>query len=356
MSDRKLTYFLGANSNEGFVSVFNELYDPQDGWKAYIIKGGPGTGKSSFMKKVVAQAEKRGLSAEEYRCSSDPASLDAIVIPEIKVFMADGTSPHILEPKYPGAVETTVDMSVCWDASELKKNAKSIITVTDCNKALHKQSLKFVTAAKEAMLNNEKIILAAYSSDKVHHFATRFVARNIKETGEGKEKKRFLSALTPNGYVTFFDTATALCDEIYSISDDDYATAGLLINELRRCASAVKADVIVSPNPINPNGLPLDIIFPNEKIGFFTSTSCRNFKAIAKKNINAKRFLNQETALSYKQRLGFNSKAIAEFTDEAAKLIEKAKLVHDDMEKHYIKAMDFEKVNIITEKILAEIF
>ena len=34
-------YFLGANTPSGFISRFDHLYDPDDGWFAYILKGGP---------------------------------------------------------------------------------------------------------------------------------------------------------------------------------------------------------------------------------------------------------------------------------------------------------------------------
>ena len=40
-------YFLGANSKDGFVSLYGDF--PPDGSFLHIIKGGPGTGKSGFM-------------------------------------------------------------------------------------------------------------------------------------------------------------------------------------------------------------------------------------------------------------------------------------------------------------------
>ena len=49
-------YLLGANSCEGFVSYFADNYDALSDWRAYIIKGGPGTGKSSFMKYITVRA------------------------------------------------------------------------------------------------------------------------------------------------------------------------------------------------------------------------------------------------------------------------------------------------------------
>lgn len=44
-------YFLGCSSPEGFHSFFGELCPAHSGGYTYIIKGGPGTGKSSLMKK-----------------------------------------------------------------------------------------------------------------------------------------------------------------------------------------------------------------------------------------------------------------------------------------------------------------
>lgn len=93
-----ISCFLGANSPVGFVSQFERAYNLTDGWRVYIIKGGPGTGKSSFMKKAANQAEKQGLLHYVAYCSSDPLSVDAVVIPEIRIMIADGTAPHAMCP------------------------------------------------------------------------------------------------------------------------------------------------------------------------------------------------------------------------------------------------------------------
>ena len=60
MSNTDIRVFLGANSSAGFLSRFSSLYQPDGDWFAYIIKGGPGTGKSSFMKKAAAALEEEG--------------------------------------------------------------------------------------------------------------------------------------------------------------------------------------------------------------------------------------------------------------------------------------------------------
>ena len=41
--------FLGANSPSGFISKFDQLADADDGWRLFVIKGGPGSGKSTLI-------------------------------------------------------------------------------------------------------------------------------------------------------------------------------------------------------------------------------------------------------------------------------------------------------------------
>ena len=79
----EISYFLGANSRDGFASLYSG-FAAGEGDRLHIIKGGPGTGKSGFMKKLGAAAERRGLDVEYVLCSGDPDSLDGVYIPALK--------------------------------------------------------------------------------------------------------------------------------------------------------------------------------------------------------------------------------------------------------------------------------
>ena len=63
-------FFPGSNTPDGFYSLFDGLYSPEDGWRLFIIKGGPGTGKSALMKKVAAECDRRGICCERIYCFS----------------------------------------------------------------------------------------------------------------------------------------------------------------------------------------------------------------------------------------------------------------------------------------------
>ena len=70
-------FFLGANSGEGFRSFYNG-FCRGDGDMLYLIKAGPGGGKSGFMRRLGQRAEAMGHKVEYILCSGDPDSLDAV--------------------------------------------------------------------------------------------------------------------------------------------------------------------------------------------------------------------------------------------------------------------------------------
>ena len=92
-------FFLGANTPQGFVSRFEQLSDADAGWRTFVIKGGPGCGKSSMMKKIAEKLMESQNNIELIHCSSDADSLDGVIIPGLKVSIADGTMPHVVVRK-----------------------------------------------------------------------------------------------------------------------------------------------------------------------------------------------------------------------------------------------------------------
>ncbi len=99
MAQHKVCYFLGANSPNGFYSLYDQLIDPGLAEDIFILKGGPGCGKSSLMRTVGKAMEDKGLYVEYIQCSGDPDSLDGIVIPALKTAIVDGTAPHVVVQK-----------------------------------------------------------------------------------------------------------------------------------------------------------------------------------------------------------------------------------------------------------------
>lgn len=93
-----IQYFLGANSPTGFYSLYDHLLSPEEASRICILKGGPGCGKSTLMRAIGRLAQEQGFQAEYILCSGDPDSLDAVVLPQLRTALVDGTAPHGVVP------------------------------------------------------------------------------------------------------------------------------------------------------------------------------------------------------------------------------------------------------------------
>ena len=88
--------FPGAMGPDGFISCFDHLLPERDLRRMIVLKGGPGVGKSTFMRRVHAALCPDGQPSTLYFCSGDPDSLDAVAVPHRGFLILDGTAPHVV--------------------------------------------------------------------------------------------------------------------------------------------------------------------------------------------------------------------------------------------------------------------
>ncbi len=345
-------FFLGANTPQGFVGFADEIYDAEDGWQAYLIKSGPGTGKSSLMKRLYEVMTAMSIETEVICCSSDPSSLDGLVFPELKRCVLDATAPHVVEPRYWGAVEQIVPLSICMDETVLHARSAEIRRVTQENRELHRRCRKYIHAAGALLRENRRIGAAATDEEKVRRLARRIADQEFPEHGNGRITHRFLSAVTPEGLIVFYETLQALCPRIYSIEDDHGAASALLLSELARQAEKRGIEGIVCPCPLFPEDGPEHLLFPSIGVGLTTSNSFHKVDFPVYRRIHATRFANTEQLRAKRQVVSFNRRAAGELLLQAQALAAEAKAVHDRMELFSAEAMNWELANKLGDALI----
>ncbi len=351
------TYFLAANSADGFYSRFGECYDPMDNWKAYIIKGGAGTGKSSLMRYVAARAQEKGFETEICRCSSDPNSLDAVIFPKIKKVILDGTAPHIVEPKYPALCEQIVNTGYFWNEKELRGKEKQLLELFKENSHWHKRAAQYIAAAGQLAKYNFGTQLAFTDIDKAFGYAARLADKHIakKSGGKGKQWVRFLGGITPNGYVFYGDTVNKAAQQVIAIDDRYGAVASIILSVLRDTAIDNGYEVITVKNELLPNDIIDHIIIPKLSIAFCRFSDKTRVKT-DNRHIHSGRFVSAAGMAANKQKLSFNRRAQAELLDSAAYCLKSAKEIHDQIEKYYVDIMDFESLNEYMKTLADDMF
>ena len=145
-------FFAGTNTDKGFIGYLDGYFS--DAKRLYIIKGTPGSGKSTLMKRLALDCENMGYEVWRILCSSDPASLDGIYLPQIKSGIADGTPPHVLEPKYPLAKEIIFDMGAFFDLSKI--NGEKIISLARKKAECYKRGYGYIKSAVTAEKASKK--------------------------------------------------------------------------------------------------------------------------------------------------------------------------------------------------------
>ncbi len=356
--ENKKKIFLAANSPNGFVSFFGELYNPYKSCRAYIIKGGPGTGKSSFMKKIAAAGEERDLEVVRVYCSSDPESLDAVMIPQLEFCVADGTAPHVLEPRFPGAVENILNLGEFWNERELFEKRDEIRALSLENSIYHRRASHYLASAAPLIKEKEKLVSPLVLEAKLSGFATRFCSRETpkkKNASPGQKKVCFLSGITPKGSVFFGETLCAYAGRIIAIEDEHGVAAGMLLEQIGETAAKSGWDVIFCRCPLRPDGYCEHLIIPEASLALATKKSAHGELPFVSRTIHARRFMQEDAAL-FKNRLLLCQTLTERLTSSAVELLSQAKAVHDKLERIYMESMDFKKLNEFSEKFIFSLF
>ncbi len=336
-------FFLGANSKRGFHSFYDNLIDLKEANTVYIIKGSPGCGKSSFMKKIKMCLTHCGYEVEDIWCSSDPESLDGIVIPKLKVAFVDGTAPHIVEPKYPLAVEKYINLGDFIDADKLRDRKREIITLTDKYREGYPRVYTLLKAAGAIEAELLNIALGGISIEKLRKKANGIISRELNSKGSGGAvKRRFLSSISSNGYATLFDTANALAEEIY-VLDDNFGLGAFLLNPIAEAAISAGFDVYLAYSPLCPERLE-HIIIPERRLAFVTSKKYSEYKGEYKRRVRIDAMIDTEYLREKKKKVSFSRKLMQSTLSEAYALLKELKLLHDDVEALYNPYVNFDAI------------
>lgn len=339
-------YFSGSNSGAGFHNYFDGLVPTWGKLTRYfMIKGGPGVGKSTLMKAVLKQAEEAGEDAECFYCSGDPDSLDGVRLVKRGIVFADATAPHAMDPKYPGAVEEIVSLGDFIIRNKIVKYRDEIETLTKKNKRGYSRAYAFLGAATVLEEARYKEIEACVDRKKLSVLAEELNATigekevcTMKEKGENKsgERRLFLDAISCKGIISFHEEFFA-GQSVYRITGEckDVVT-DLLGSEIKGRKQEVFCD------PLRPH-CRKHMWFPDIALGLTcgegkTGQTIDTDKVLAKKCPEITKYYWEETL---------------RLKEQAVECLKRCKCIHDDLEDIYRECVDFGKVTEHTERLLA---
>jgi len=350
----KTEYFLGANSRYGFHSLYEGFCRAENGGFLYVIKGGPACGKSSFMRRIGAAAEKEGLDVEYILCSGDPDSIDGVFIPYLGTGYVDGTAPHVMDAVYPGCGAMYLDLGRFYDSAALRLRLPEIIDLNRSYKSRYASAYASIAAGAAAMPRCFPGIWGQPEMDKVDKKLSGLCLRELRNgSGSGRVTKIFLEAISCKGCLFLDHTLSDLCQKIYLL-DNELGLGHYYLQKLLPMATSKGLDILVCHDCLDPE-LISAIIIPELSLGLVCSGHGREelsiYRHIRLDNLPAREKLTENRPeLRRAKRLSRDCLSFAVDT------LAGAKTLHDELEAIYNPHVDFDGVYEEAQKHISMLF
>ncbi|MFW5992141.1 MAG: PRK06851 family protein [Halanaerobiaceae bacterium] len=349
-------FFPGGNTPEGFYSFYRYL--PFEVDRIYIIKGGPGTGKSTFIKKIGLEANTTGYNIEFHWCSSDNDSLDGLVIPELNFAILDGTAPHIIDPVNPGAIDEIINLGIYWDSDRLQTNKENIISLNNIIKYRFKKVYHYLKAARIVYQQWRSYYQEGLNTEKYKNTILKVIKEIVveKKIKKGKERHLFGSAITPGGPVNYLENITGKIKRRYMIKGNPGTGKADLIDTVCREIARYGYFILYLHCPLFPKKLDAAII-PELDTALVVAAPPHYLEATdpEDKIINLTHCLDLDYIKKYNGEIIDTEKIYEDLIKRVYYYLKDAKKNHDKLEEYYVEAMNFNGVEEKRKELMGKI-
>ncbi len=347
----------GGNTCYGFYSFYDYMVSPKVERKI-ILKGGPGVGKSSFMKKMAQDFLSQGYDIEYHWCSSDNESLDGIVIGKQQVCILDGTAPHMVDPRYPGAVDEIINLGNYWQQKLLHKNRSQIIELTSKVSICFERAYMRLRESKVTMTEWESYYREARDDEAVNRNIVALTGDFLSGLVGDRQKIRhmFPGAITPGGLVSKIDSLIENDYSLFAVQGSPGSGVKELFSYTEQTLNLTGVQAEVYHNPFDPENIDIIILPQSKSVLIDISAYLFNYAALLP-GIKHRRFLdfdqlaNKSVIDTYEKQIASARERFESGIEDAINFIRQAKAYHDQLESCYIPAMDFNAMETMRQEL-----
>ena len=330
--DTEYAFFASSNGYDGFNSYFDNVFSSRNFERVFVLKGGPGTGKSTLMKKIGAYGESMGYYVETILCSSDANSLDGVILKSNNKSIAvlDGTAPHERDAIIPGATDEIVNLGEGWKTSMLQSRKSEIFDLNSKKTRYYKLAYDNLNLSSIFDRKTSAEIAKYYDFKKASEAITA-LCKEVYTSGDGKRNIRLISSFSKDGYKRL-DTLENISDRVIRVKGK-FGSEKIFLSLLRADFQKTDMDFTMFPSPFDKNTVEA-IFVEGKKIAIIAvdTDEC---------DINTLDFLDKSALEDAKDELIDYRRIRDYFIEKARRHLEKASEVHFKLEEIYTPAMDF---------------
>lgn len=355
---KTIHYYAAGNTAYGFYSLYDSVLDGLD--RLFILKGGPGTGKSTMMKAIGEHFVARGYDIEYIHCASDDGSIDGVILTDERIGVVDGTAPHVIEPKALKLIDEYVHLGDAIDRNKLLPYKNEILSL---NERIGNEFHRAYDTFKKALLAHKEVE-NIYIKEMDFHAANLLTDDLIQRmfngktlTKKGKRKRRFLGAATPLGARDFIPNLTERIEKRYFIKGRAGSGKSTLLNKIAEVGLSSGYDVEVYHCGFDPKSLDM-VIIPEISVAIFDSTKPHEYFPSREEDelIDMyKHCFPPGTDERYAAEIKRHTETYRQRIREATSHLKEAKSLRSQLESYYMNATDFSKIDAIKDRLIEEI-
>lgn len=341
--------FPGGNTAFGFYSFYDDIVN--NAFKRlFILKGGPGVGKSTLIKSIGAQLLQQGYDVEYHCCSSDKNSFDGMLVPSLGIAIVDGTAPHTIDPQHPGAVDEIVNLGNFWFEPGLVELKEDIIALSRQIKHLFSRAYNYLSQAK--LLNEDQEsyyqVSKCLNIPELNATANRLTKEIFPGEQSGKLPKirhLFASAITPQGLTNHLPNLFNNLAKRYIITGAPGTGKATLVGKIYETAKGLGYNVEAFHCALIPTKIE-HLILPELNIGIITSSEPHTYSPGPNDQIvDLDQLVSRKLLEKYTEDLAESNRRFDAAIQRALDFMGRVKEYRDQLESYYIANMDFEAIN-----------
>jgi len=315
------------------------------------------------MKHIADNITGLGQSVDFFHCSSDPGSLDGVVFPDIGVALIDGTAPHTVDPRFPGAIDEILYLGDYWNESAIRASRNDIVACTKNISRLFQRAYRFLRTAGDVLDDwseaNAEALMAGVANKIARSVVDQITQDAPVADRPGTERHLFASAITPDGFVNYLDTVVSGCDRRYVVRGGPGSGKSTLISRVAARAVECGMDVELFHCSLNPASLE-HLVIPSIGTAIITSVEPHEWtaspdSAVHDVIIDMEQCLDASTVRRNQGIIEYDRKLMREAMSRAVHFLGEARRAHHFLESFYTPNIDFDAVGELRERTLQRI-
>jgi len=269
-------YFAEGMTTRGYISLLPNM---MPSWqRAYVLLGGPGTGKSTLIKVIGLELLDRGYDIDFLRSAREPDSMAGFVMPRLGLVMLDAMEVSPLRWRAPGVVEKFIDFRIFCDEHILVKQRAQILKIENRLQGLQMALEEELATELGSLIGNrahkphrekEDIswILGNSARLKIRkeHTGPWPLAENaIKLLQKSVINPYFLHGLTADGWLNLAPHFLMDFDQIRLEGDETLDALDWVLREAQQLGQLIE----IVLHPLNPDEV-IGIVFPERHLAIW---------------------------------------------------------------------------------------